>query len=81
MSRFVLTHILRAPRRWRFAGAERGSRVSQIFLNPQYVRVRAAKNAPRGPYRLLENRHSLVEIAKRRAVVSVKRLRVKPPQN
>ena len=35
------------------AGAEGGSRVSQIFLNPRCERVRAAEDASRGPLRLL----------------------------
>ena len=31
----------------------RGSRLSQGFLNPRSVRVRAAEHAPRGPFRVL----------------------------
>ena len=34
----------------------------QIFLNPRCERVRAAKHAPRDPFRVLEHRHGLAEI-------------------
>ena len=51
---FVVFHVLRAPRRrWRFAGAERGSSVSQFALNPFCERMRAPEHAPR--YGLIEN--------------------------
>ena len=62
---------LRTPRRRRLAGAERGSRVSQVVLNSFCDRMRATEHAPRGPFRLLERRHSRSEIAERSAVVLV----------
>ena len=49
-----------------FAGAERGSRVSQFVLNSLCDRVR-------DPFRVLERRHGLVEIVERGAVVGVLR--------
>ena len=67
--------------RWRFfAGAERGSRVSQCDLNGLCGRVRTSKHASRDPFRVLARRHGLAEIVKRRAVGFVERLRVNPPQ-
>ena len=57
-------------------GAERGSRVSQGFLNPHYVRVYAAEHASHGPSRLLERRHAFAEIVERGAGVLVERQRV-----
>ena len=45
-----------------FAGAERGSRVSQFVLNSLCDRVR-------DPFRVLERRHGLVEIVERGAGV------------
>ena len=70
---------LRSPRRWRFAGAEDGSRNSQIVLNALCERVRATENASRGPLRVFEPRHGLAEIVERGAVVREKRLRVSRP--
>ena len=65
--------------RWRFfAGAERGSRVSQCDLNGLCGRVRTSKHASRDPFRVLARRHGLAEIVKRRAVGFVERLRVNP---
>ena len=55
----------RRRRGQRFAGAERGSRVSQILLNSVCGRVCAAEHAPRGPFRVLERRHGLAEIVER----------------
>ena len=46
-------------------------RVLQGLLNPSCERVRATEHAPRGPFRLLERRHSRSEIAERSAVVLV----------
>ena len=66
----VSTGTTKLSRR-RFAGAERGSRPSQGFPNPHYVWVRAAEDAPRGPFRVLERRHGLAEIVERGAVGSV----------
>ena len=63
---------LRALRR-RFAGAERGSRVSQGSLNPRCVRVRASQHAPRGRRRVLKRRHGLTEIVDCGALVTVQR--------
>ena len=59
-------------------GAERGSRVLQIVLNPHYDRVRAAENAPRGPFCLLERRHGLAQIVERGGFLA-ERLRVNRP--
>ena len=52
------------PRR-RFAGAEDGSRFLQIPLDHSEERVRATEHTPRDPFRVLERRHSLVEIVER----------------
>ena len=45
----------------RFAGAERGSRVSQIEPYCCCEGVRAAAHTPNGPFSLLERRHCIVE--------------------
>ena len=72
--------FLRSPRRWRFAGAEDGSRNSQIVLNALCERVRATEHASRDPpLRVFEPRHGLAEIVERGAVVREKRLRVSRP--
>ena len=65
-------------RRRRFAGAERGSRVSQIIPNRFCGWVRNAKNASRDPCRVLERRYGLLVIVERGAVVYVERRRVTP---
>ena len=52
-------------------GAERYSRLSQVFLNPGCDWVRAAEHAPRDPGRLLEYRHGLAEIVEH-GVVTLK---------
>jgi len=52
-------------RRRRFAGAELGSRESQIFLNPCRERVRCTEHAPRCRCQFLERRHGFAEIAAR----------------
>jgi hypothetical protein len=49
-------------------------------LNIHRVRVRAAKDAPRNPFRVLERRHALAEIVVRGGGVSEEHLRVTPPQ-
>ena len=67
---------LGTPRRRRFAGAERGSRVLQRALNPRCDRVRAAEYLARGSYRVLERRHCFAQIVERCAGVMVERLRV-----
>ena len=68
-------------RRWlRFAGAERGSRVSQIVLNLYCERMRAPEHAPRGPFYFLERRRGLAQIVEGGAVGFVERLRVNPPR-
>ena len=59
---FIQVPILPGIRRRRFAGAERGPRLSQAVLNPHCGRVRATKHAPRNPCCLLERRHCLAEI-------------------
>jgi len=56
---------LRLTRRGRLAGAKRGSRVSQIVLNPLCGWVRAAEHAPRNLFYVLERRHGLAEIVER----------------
>ena len=66
------------PRWRRFAGAERLSRLSQITLNMNNERVRAAENAPRGPFYVHERRHGLADIVERGARAA-KYLTVKPP--
>ena len=71
--------VLRGRRRC-FAGAERGSRVSQFVLNPFCDRMRAAEHTPRDPFCLLKRRHGLAQIVERGAVVSVERPPVKPPE-
>ena len=75
----VSTGTTKLSRR-RFAGAELGSRASQIVLNLYFERMRAAEHAPRDPRCLLERRHSLTEIVERRAVVHVERRCVNPLQ-
>ena len=62
--------LLGTPRR-RLAGGEGFSRVSQIPLNRRGEWVRAAEDAPRGRFDLLESRHGLVEIVERGAWVFV----------
>ena len=69
---------LRTTRRC-FAGAERGSRVSQFVLNPLCERVRATEDAPRGRFHVLEPRHGLAEIVERGVVVPPEHPRVSPP--
>ena len=59
-------------------GSERGSRALQSARNRHCDRVRAAENTTHGPFRLLERRHGLALIFKRRAV-SVERHRVNSP--
>ena len=49
----------RQRRRRRFAGAERGSRFSQRFLNPCRGRVRATEHASRDLLRVFERSHGL----------------------
>ena len=61
--------MLRAPRRRRLAGAERGSDIPQVALNLHRERMRAAEHAPHDPRRLLERRHGLAEIVERGAGV------------
>ena len=68
--------MLLPRRRRRFAGVERFSRVLQMAPNRLYDRVRAAENASRGPFHVLECRHGLAEIVECGTVVSVERLRV-----
>ena len=65
-------------RRRRLAGAERISRGSQVVPNCQYIRVRAAKDAPPDRFRVLERCHDLAEIVERGAGVSAERLGVFP---
>jgi hypothetical protein len=74
----LLTRIVILRRR-RFAGAERGSRLSQELLNPPCERVRSTEHASRGPFRPLERRYGQVEIDERGAGVVVDRHRVNHP--
>ena len=74
----VLYLVLRTARRRFFTGAERGSRFLQGPLMCSCGRVRAAEDAPRDPFRLLERRHSLAQIVERGIVVLVERLRITP---
>ena len=67
---------LRLTRRGRLAGAKRGSRVSQIVLNPLCGWVRAAEHAPRNLFYVLERRHGLAEIVERGGGVLVSRARL-----
>ena len=74
-----LLHLLlgsRVPRRRSFAGGERGSRSSQIAPNTSCGRVRATEHASRGPFNVLERRHSLAEIVERGVGVLAERRRV-----
>ena len=48
-------------RRWRLAGGERGSRLSQVELYNPCERVRATEEAPCDRFYLLEHRHGLAE--------------------
>ena len=66
----------RAPFLRRHAGAERGSRVSQILLNSLCGRVHPSEHAPRDPYRVLERRHGLAKVVERGGGVFVERRRV-----
>ena len=71
--RELLRELLRerATRRRRVAGAERGSCVSHVALNPPCERMRAAEYAPRNLFRLLERRHGLAKIIQRGVGVEV----------
>ena len=70
---------MRVPRR-RFAGAERVSRVSQSGLKLRCARMRATKDAPSGPFHVLEHRQGLAEIVGRGGWVLVERQRVNFPK-
>ena len=80
-SRYIATITHSATTATASRGAERGSRVSQAALNPHCGRVRAAKHAPRGPFRVLERRHGLAEVVERGAGVRVERLPVNLPRS
>ena len=64
----------------RFAGAQHGSRVSQMALNVHCERVRAAEDASRDPFRVLERRHGLAEILERGGGVIAERYSVNLPR-
>ena len=70
--RFWFYLHLGVPRRLRFVGGEHFSCELQIALNIRCGRVRAAKHAPRHPFRLLERRHGLADIVERGAGVAVR---------
>ena len=76
----MLYFSLRARRR-RFAGAERGLRVSQGAPNIQYDRVRTPENAPRCRFQTLERRHGFAQIVGSGASGTVERLRVIHPHH
>ena len=64
----ILCRLLILPlssARRRLAGAERGSRVSQVALKNWYMRVRATEHAPRGRFYLLKHCRGLAEIVER----------------
>ena len=52
-------------------GVTRRSRLLQFVLNCHRERVRKTENAPRGPLRVLENRHGLAQIVERGGRVRV----------
>ena len=62
-----------------FAGAEHGSRRLQVTLDLRQEGVRAAKDAPHDPFRVLESRHCLSQIVERRSGVLVAALRAETP--
>ena len=72
------TDSLRA-RRWRLAGAERGSCFLQFAPNRRGKRVRTAKHASRDSFRVPERIHGLAEIIEGGAVGVEERRRVIPP--
>ena len=59
--------------------AARSARVSQLALNINSERMRAAEHAPRDPFRILERVHCFVEIVERGGGVREERRRVNPP--
>ena len=66
-------------RRWRLAGAERGSCFLQFAPNRRGKRVRTAKHASRDSFRVPERIHGLAEIIEGGAVGVEERRRVIPP--
>ena len=64
----------------RLAGAERGSRGSQILLNRPRERICATEHAPRGRCHVLKRRYGLADIVERGAFVIVERRRVIKPR-
>ena len=56
---FIQVPTLPGIRRRRLAGAERGSRFSQVALNPLCDWVCATEHAPRSPFHVLERCHGL----------------------
>ena len=71
---FILVAFFLRARRRRFAGAERGLRVSQGAPNIQYDRVRTPENAPRCRFQTLERRHGFAQIVGSGASGTVERL-------
>ena len=63
------------------AGAESGSRGSQVVLDSFRERVRATQHAPGGSFYLRERRHCLAEIIERRTVGLAERPRVNFPRS
>ncbi len=63
-----------------FAGAERGSRLTQAGISSRCERMGAAEHAPRGPCCFLERRYGLAEIVERGVSVFVQRLRESHPR-
>ncbi len=60
-------------------GAERYSRLSQVFLNPGCDWVRAAEHAPRDPQNLLERCNGILEIVERGGGIQKKRPCINSP--
>ena len=58
----MLSQLRTGPWVQHFAGVERGSRFSQVALNIRCERMCATQTAPRGPFRVPEQRHGLAEI-------------------
>ena len=64
----------------RFAGAERGSRVSQFVRNALCGRMRATERAPRDRFHLLERIYGLADLIERGAGVMQNCLRIQRPR-
>ena len=74
-----LSVFLRIPRRLRFTGSDRGSRHSQIMLNPRCERVRGTEDASCNASSVLECLNGLAEIVERGGGVAEERPSVIQP--